>query len=77
MKAMPNSAIHTENLGKCFQVYDNPKARLKQAIWGGRRQYFKEFWALHDINFSLERGESLGIVGKDGSLKSTLLQLIC
>ena len=77
MKAMPNSAIHTENLGKCFQVYDNPKARLKQAIWGGRRQYFKEFWALHDINFSLGRGDSLGIVGKNGSGKSTLLQLIC
>ncbi|MDA9149320.1 ABC transporter ATP-binding protein [Synechococcus sp. AH-229-G18] len=74
---MSNPAICTKSLGKCFHVYDNPKARLKQAIWGKRKQYFKEFWALHDISFELGRGESLGIVGKNGSGKSTLLQLIC
>ena len=77
MKTMPNSSINVCDLGKCFQVYDNPKARLKQALWRGRRQYYREFWALQNINFKLSKGESLGVIGRNGSGKSTLLQLIC
>ena len=72
-----NTIVKCTNLGKCYQIYDNPKARLKQAIWKGRRQYFREFWALRNINFEVKRGESLGIIGRNGSGKSTLLQLIC
>lgn len=77
MKSSSVPPISVNNLGKCFQIYDNPKARLKQAIWRGRRQYYKEFWALQDVNFELSKGESLGVIGRNGSGKSTLLQLIC
>jgi len=71
------TVIQCSNLGKCYQIYDDPKLRLKQALWGNRRQYFREFWALRDISFEVEPGESLGIIGRNGSGKSTLLQLIC
>jgi lipopolysaccharide transport system ATP-binding protein len=72
-----NTMILCTDLGKCYQIYHNPKARIKQALCRGRRQYFREFWALRHVNFELKRGESLGIIGRNGSGKSTLLQLIC
>jgi lipopolysaccharide transport system ATP-binding protein len=78
-------AIRVENLGKCYQVYAQPRDRLKQSIMprlqrlGGAqpKQYFQEFWALRDVSFEIKRGQSVGIIGRNGSGKSTLLQLIC
>jgi len=69
--------IRVDNLGKCYRIYDNPKDRLKQALWRDRRSYYREFWALRDVSFELRRGEALGIIGRNGSGKSTLLQMIC
>ena len=78
MKQLPtNTIVQCTNLGKCYQIYNEPKDRLKQIIRRGSKQYFKEFWALRDINFEIKQGESLGIIGRNGSGKSTLLQLIC
>ena len=69
--------IRTRKLGKCYQMYDRPVDRLKQALWRGRRQFYKEFWALRDISLEIRQGETIGIIGSNGSGKSTLLQLIC
>ncbi len=72
-----HAAIRVSNLSKCYQLYNHPKDRLKQFIWRGKRQYFRELWALRDINFNVKQGEVVGIVGQNGSGKSTLLQLVC
>jgi lipopolysaccharide transport system ATP-binding protein len=77
-------AVRVNNLGKCYQIYDTPRDRLKQFIaprlqrLGGQnpKQYFREFWALKDISFEVKKGECLGIIGRNGSGKSTLLQII-
>lgn len=77
-------AISVRNVSKMYPLYKNPQERLKQSLWytlpkflrGKPRQFYREFWALHDVSFDLEPGKSLGIVGRNGSGKSTLLQII-
>lgn len=74
-------AISIKNLSKCYQIYDNPRDRLKQFILPrlsrSGKQYFREFWALQNISLDIHRGETLGILGRNGAGKSTLLQIIC
>lgn len=78
-------AVRVQGLSKCYEIYNNPRDRLKQFLMPhlrrlmGRapKQYFQEFWALKDVSFEIKKGETVGIIGRNGSGKSTLLQLIC
>jgi len=70
-------AIRIKDLGKCYQIYNSPRDRLLQMLVRGRKQLYREFWALQDISLELKQGECLGIVGRNGAGKSTLLQLLC
>ena len=82
---MTDIAIKVQNLSKCYQIYDNPRDRLKQFVaprlqrltWQNPKQYFREFWALKDLSFEVKKGDAFGIIGRNGSGKSTLLQMIC
>jgi lipopolysaccharide transport system ATP-binding protein len=74
---MTEIAIKVENLSKCYHVYDKPRDRLLQMFSFGRKQYFREFWALKNVSFEIKKGEVIGIIGRNGSGKSTLLQMIC
>lgn len=69
--------VTATELSKVYQVYNHPRDRLLQSLWRNKRQYYKEFWALQPVSFTLDRGTTLGVVGRNGSGKSTLLQLIC
>lgn len=69
--------ISLSGVSKCFHIYDNPRHRLMQMLVRNRKKYYREFWALRDINFDIYPGETVGIIGRNGAGKSTLLQILC
>lgn len=69
-------AIEAQQLSKVYRIYTNPKDRLKEFLWRGRRTYHQEFWALRDVSLQLPVGSTLGLIGDNGAGKSTLLQLV-
>jgi lipopolysaccharide transport system ATP-binding protein len=71
-------AIKVRNLSKAFPIYEKAHHRLLQMLTpGAKRAWFREFQALTDVTFDVYRGETVGIVGRNGSGKSTILQIIC
>lgn len=69
-------AVAVANVGKCYRIFHLPQHRLWQALFRGRRKFYTEFHAVHDISFDIRKGEVVGVLGRNGSGKSTLLQMI-
>lgn len=73
---MSDIAIKVSNLTKIYKLYDKPALRLKEALSVTKKKYHKDFQALNDVSFEIEKGEMLGIIGKNGAGKSTILKII-
>lgn len=68
--------IQVKDLTKMYKLYDKPSDRLKEALGLTRKKLYKEHYALHDVNFDIYEGECVGIIGTNGSGKSTILKII-
>ena len=73
---MDNIAIKVTDLEKVYKLYDKPSDRLKEALHIGRGKHHTEHRALKGVNLSIRQGECVGIIGTNGSGKSTILKII-
>ena len=71
-----SATVEFEAVSKSYPIYASPGDRLKELITFNRAHYHRDFWALDDISFRVERGETFCVIGENGSGKSTLLQLV-
>ncbi|ODS94691.1 MAG: hypothetical protein ABS56_17510 [Lautropia sp. SCN 69-89] len=67
-------SIVVANISKAYKQYPSKWARVLEWVTG--RSQHKKNWVLQNINFTVERGEAIGIVGANGAGKSTLLKII-
>jgi len=68
-------AVEFTGVSKSYSIYAAPGDRLKELATLNRRRFHTDYWALRDVTFAIERGETFCIVGENGSGKSTLLQI--
>lgn len=73
---MDEIAIKVENLSKVYKLYDRNLDRVRDALSLTRQKLYKEHYALHNVNFDIKKGETVGIIGTNGSGKSTILKII-
>ena len=71
-----NLAISVQGVSKIYKLYDKPIDRLKEAVSLTHKSYHRDFFALSDISFEVKKGETGGIIGTNGSGKSTILKII-
>jgi len=69
-------AIEVKNLTKVYRLYDKPIDRLKDSLGLMRKKKYKEHLALNNVTLSVKKGETVGIIGTNGSGKSTILKII-
>ena len=70
------SAITISHLSKMYKLYSNPTDRLKEALGFSKQKKYTELYALNDVSFDVHKGETVGIIGTNGSGKSTILKII-
>jgi len=70
------AVVLVQNVSKVYHLYRRPSDRILELLPFIRKNFRSDFWALRDINLTIDRGEFLGIVGPNGSGKSTLLQIL-
>ena len=70
------NAISVRDVTKVYRLYDKPIDRLKESMSISHKNYHRDFYALSGLSFQVKKGETVGIIGTNGSGKSTILKII-
>ena len=70
------NAISVRDVTKVYRLYDKPVDRLKESVSFSHKNYHRDFYALSGLSFEVKKGETVGIIGTNGSGKSTILKII-
>ncbi len=73
---MAENAIEVKNISKMYKLYDKNSDRFKEALGLTRKKCYREHYALNNVSFEVKKGETVGIIGTNGSGKSTILKII-
>lgn len=73
---MEKIAISVEEVCKIYKLYGKPSERFKEALGISKKTKYKEHYALNKVSFKVNCGETVGIIGTNGSGKSTILKII-
>lgn len=74
---MFNTAITLTKVDKIFCLYRRNVHRVFETLFPFGKQYHTPFYALREVDLEVQRGETVGLIGRNGSGKSTMLQVIC
>ena len=69
-------AIAVDHISKVYKLYDKPMDRMVEALVLTKKKKYREHFALSDVSFQVKKGECVGIIGTNGSGKSTILKII-
>lgn len=70
------AVIRVEEVSKRFKLYYDRPLTLKERVIKGSKGGYKEFYAIKDVSFSIKKGSTVGLIGQNGSGKSTMLKMI-
>ncbi len=73
---MSDFAIRVQDVSKLYKLYDKPSDRFKESLGFSKKVRHREHYALHNLSFDIKKGECVGIIGTNGSGKSTILKII-
>ena len=69
-------AIRADQITKIYKLYEKPSDRMREALGLTRKKLHKEHYALQGVDMTVYQGETVGIIGTNGSGKSTILKII-
>jgi ABC-type polysaccharide/polyol phosphate transport system ATPase subunit len=76
VKALERGRIEAVDLGRQFRIATGGGRSLKATLLRRETASIHEFWALRNVNVEIEPGETFGVVGRNGSGKSTFLKML-